>query len=127
METTQQSKIEEIIKKAVEGGWINLGNSSITKIDCENAQLTGKFHIHIFDMESDIFSYNLFEMFCDKCFWQALFPDNTKKGDVYVPDFKNLEFERGKRWIFESLLFDKLNLTESFSAAIDYLFNLITK
>jgi hypothetical protein len=108
--------MENIIKKAVEGGWGNIGSASITRIDCDSADIDGKFYIHFWEnVQSDMFSYNTFQVFCDPLFWQALGKACGWKGEKFFNG--NLEDE----WMENAIKFHKTNLTKGFQPAVEWL------
>ncbi len=66
--------IKEFIEKAIEGDYnFNLdGTEQITRIDVDSATIDGKFYIHFFDKESDMFSYDFFRFILDPKAWEAV-------------------------------------------------------
>jgi len=108
--------MENIIKKAIEGGWGNIGKAGVTRIDCASANIDGRFYIHFFENESDMFSYNTFQILCDPFFWQCL---GKACGWYTFPE------EKSPRWQITALRFHEINLTEGWDKAVEWLNDLI--
>lgn len=107
--------MEQIIKKAIEGGWI-----------CE-------YDEHVIEMNARKFSKSTaWKMrcayfLCDPLFWQAL-----GRACVWVKDENRITIGDnyiGKReeWVLYSLTFHEINLTEGWDKAISWLEDLLTQ
>lgn len=121
--------MESIIKKAIEGGWGNIGNASVTSIDCDSANIDGRFYVHFWEnVQSDMFSYNTFQELCNPLFWQALFCpvdyDHVphEGGTVACEDCKITVNRRDVKY---ALRFHEINLTEGWDKAVEYLLSTI--
>ncbi len=70
--------IKEFIEAAIEGGFSffpeseNVSKEKITRIDTDSALDDGKFYVHFFDHESDMFRFNTFEMILNPKAWKAV-------------------------------------------------------
>lgn len=133
--------MEAIIKKAIEGGYGDIKKSLITRIDCESAHQDGFIYIHYFEKESETLKVNIGMVFLDHLFWQALEkacqwgrlrctnckefakPVRKNKDDPeYWHDCCNRKhLDYGKSGIGNATDFYKLNLTEGWDQAIQYL------
>lgn len=68
------NKIQQAIQLAIEKGGYDIGISvnEMTRMDFDSALSDGKFYVHFFNHESEMFTFNLYRTFLDPLFWQAL-------------------------------------------------------
>ena len=129
--------MEEIIKKAIEGGWGIPKHVTILEMDADHAA-AGKFFVKFYGTETDTFSYNTYQVLMDDLFWQALSKACGWKENyfytVVCAHGEGREYWFGSdcknelpEWLEKSMIFHELNLTKGFDAAVEWLEDLIKK
>lgn len=119
--------MEEIIKKAIEGGWkegFHWKPVNSTKDHNNEVFISKDARIQL--------EINKYQIFCDPLFFQALgkacrwseYSVCRKHGEIQC--FRSNCFEGyGKEWVYHAIQFHEMTLTESFEEAVEYLQNLI--
>lgn len=98
--------MQEIIKKAIEGGW---------KPGYKNSSKEEHLYFVIHDYEAPTEQ----EIVCDPIFWQSL-----GKACGWEEAHKENNFSKAE-WVYQGRMFHEINLTEGWNRAVEYLNELI--
>ena len=99
--------IQQFIEAAIEGGTLLVNDgakSAITRIDVDSAFIDGRFYIHFFESESEMRSYNTYEVLLNPEAWKAV---GRVRGHGEYTDTDLMWFEKKMHEMIDFLLLGK--------------------